>query len=101
MKSTTLIQCYHRPWATRNPHPSPRWGFFPVVIFEASEYGPIEIRLFASKLLGLNMLKYANKAATTENPVSSNISATNPKNSVYHMVFMVNECNKIYLIESE
>ena len=42
------------------PTPPPRWGFFPVVIFEASEYGPIEIRLFASKLLGLNMLKYAN-----------------------------------------
>ena len=48
-----------RPWATRNS-PSPPWGFFTVVIFEASEYGPIEIRLFAFKLLGLNMLKYAN-----------------------------------------
>ena len=54
--------------------PPPHWGFFTVVIFEASEYGPIEIRLFAFKLLGLNMLKYANKAAITENPVSSNIS---------------------------
>ena len=40
--------------------PLPPWGFFTVVIFEASEYGPIEIRLFAFKLLGLNMLKYAN-----------------------------------------
>ena len=39
--------------------PSP-WGFFTVVIFEASEYGLIEIQLFAFKLLGLNMLKYAN-----------------------------------------
>ena len=47
-----------RPWATRNPPPP--WVFFTVVIFKASEYGPIEIRLFALKLLGLNMLKYAN-----------------------------------------
>ena len=38
----------------------PPWGFFTVVFFEASEYGHIEIRLFAFKLLGLNMLKYAN-----------------------------------------
>ena len=40
--------------------PPPTRGFFTVVIFEASEYEPIEIRLFAFKLLGLNMLKYAN-----------------------------------------
>ena len=40
--------------------PTPPWGFFTVVIFAASEYGPIKIRLFAFKLLGLNMLKYAN-----------------------------------------
>ena len=51
-------RCNNRPWATRNPPPP--CGFFKVVIFEASEYGPIEIRLFAFKLLGLNMLKYAN-----------------------------------------
>ena len=48
-----------RPWATRNPPPPPvdfsRWSFF-----EASEYGPIEIRLFAFRVLGKNMLKYAN-----------------------------------------
>ena len=41
------------------PPPSPR-GFFTVVNFKASEYGPIKIRLFAFKLLRLNMLKYAN-----------------------------------------
>ena len=40
--------------------PPPPWGLFTVIIFEASEYGPIQIRLFAFKLLGLNMLKYAN-----------------------------------------
>ena len=41
-----------RPWATRTPPPGDfsRWSFF-----EASEYGPIEIRLFAFKLLGKNM----------------------------------------------
>ena len=47
------------PPVTPPPPPPPR-GFFTVVIFEASEYVPIEIRLFAFKLLGLNMLKYAN-----------------------------------------
>ena len=52
-----MIHC-NRSWATRNS-PSPL-GILQVVIFEASEYGPIEILLFAFKLLGLNMLKYAN-----------------------------------------
>ena len=47
-----------RPGATRNPPPP--LGILTVVIFEASEYGPIEIRLFTFKLLGLNMVKYAN-----------------------------------------
>ena len=58
------IMSLNRPWATRNPPPP--WGFFTVVIFEASEYGPIEIRLFAFKLLGLNMLKYANQALSQQ-----------------------------------
>ena len=49
-----------RPWATRNPASPPPLGIFHGGIFRASEYGPIEIRLFAFKLLGLNMLKYAN-----------------------------------------
>ena len=49
-----------RPGATRNPPPPPPLGILTVVIFEASEYGPIEIRLFTFKLLGLNMLKYEN-----------------------------------------
>ena len=50
------------PYLDRGPPvtPPPPWGFFTVVIFEDSEYGPIEIRLFAFELLGLNMLKYAN-----------------------------------------
>ena len=42
------------------PVPPPPLGILRVVIFEASEYGPIEIRLFTFKVLGLNMLKYAN-----------------------------------------
>ena len=47
----------YRPWATGNPpSPSPL-GIFHGGIFKASEYGTIEIRLFAFKLLGLNMLK--------------------------------------------
>ena len=53
-KSAPLLDC--GPPVT----PPPPWGFFTVVIFEVSEYGPIEIRLFAFKLLGPNMLKYAN-----------------------------------------
>ena len=48
------------PPVTPPPPPPPPWGFFMKVIFEASEYGPIEFQLFAFKLLGLNMLKYAN-----------------------------------------
>ena len=42
------------------PPSPPPWEFFMEVIFEASEYGPIEFQLFTFKLLGLNMLKYAN-----------------------------------------
>ena len=58
----TLLDLISRPLATRNTQrpPPPKWEFFTVVIFEASEYRSIEIRLFAFKLLGLNMLKYAN-----------------------------------------
>ena len=43
-----------------HPHPPTPGDFSAVVIFEASEYGPNQIRLFAFKLLGLDMLKYAN-----------------------------------------
>ena len=59
-----LVKVRNRPIAidrmlsvTPLPH---SWGFFTVVIFKISKYRPIEIRLFAFKLLGLNMLKYAN-----------------------------------------
>ena len=43
------------PYLDRGPPVTPsRW------LFLKTEYGPIEIRLFAFELLGLNMLKCAN-----------------------------------------